>query len=101
MHLAFSFNLWCAPGALNRPEGLLARGDEAIQLFQSIGTSGWQRQAFHATRRKELPKLTAELLVAVVQQVTATIERSGILHGGVARHLFHPACRPAIGFVPP
>jgi hypothetical protein len=33
----------------------------------------------------------AKLLVAVVQQVTTTVQIPGVLHGGVTCHLLHPA----------
>ena len=41
--------------------------------------------------RKSFLELAAELLVAIVQQVTAAVEITCVLHRRVARQLLHPA----------
>jgi hypothetical protein len=70
---------------------LLDRTDPAFRVGVQIGTSRWDRRALHTADRECLPKLAAELLVAIVQQVTTTVQVSCILHRCVTRHLLHPA----------
>jgi len=38
------------------------------------------------------PETRGRTLVAVVQQVAATVQIFAVLHGCVARYLLHPAC---------
>jgi hypothetical protein len=68
----------------------LPEQDQVRQAFLFDGT--YPTQALHATRGQGLPKLAAELLVAVVQQVAATVQISVVLHAGVVRYWLHPAC---------
>src|SRR5262249_19159119 len=56
-----------------------------------VPTSRGDGCALPPASRKCLPKLAAELLVAIMQQVTTAVQISGVLHRCVARHLLHPA----------
>src|SRR6185295_8247430 len=51
----------------------------------------WAWRALHTPGRECFPELAAELLVAIVQQVTTAVQISCVLHRRVARHLLHPA----------
>src|SRR5262249_37621062 len=56
-----------------------------------VPTSRGDGCALPPASRKCLPKLAAELLVAIMQQVTTAVQIYGVLHRCVARHLLHPA----------
>src|SRR5262245_34705163 len=68
----------------------LDRTYPALRVGVQIRTSRRQGCAFHAAGSEGLPKLAAEFLVTVVQQVTTTVQIPGGLHRCVTRHLLHP-----------
>src|SRR5215813_14392784 len=56
-----------------------------------VGTSRRDRHPLNTAGRKRFPKFGAKLLIAIVQQVTTTVQIAGTLHRCITSHLLHPA----------
>src|SRR5262245_36616023 len=70
----------------------LVQAIDTADAVISIRSGFWTlRGALYTARRDRFPELSTEFLIAIMQQVTAAVQESGVLHGCVSRHLLHPA----------